>query len=169
MGHGNLPDRLISNNDLGPVLDLVGNSLKLLRYNLDGLSGLTLLQALTAAQNNTEPTINGSLGLAGDELVVLLENDPSLRVTEDNPSDTSILQLLDGKLACESAIRLVENILGCDLKTLAEGLARREEVDGWWGDDNLCCAMSVSDTLCHATTLGCADSTYRCWGRVSHC
>jgi hypothetical protein len=45
-----IPDGLVGNDNLAPVLDLVGNSLELLGDDLDGGAGLTLLKALTAAQ-----------------------------------------------------------------------------------------------------------------------
>ena len=66
------PDGLVGNDNLAPVLDLVRNSLQLLGNNVDGLARLALLQALTAAEDYTETVVDGSLCLAGNEVVSLL-------------------------------------------------------------------------------------------------
>jgi hypothetical protein len=50
---GILPDRLVGDDNLGPVLDLVRNSLELGGNHLNGFACLALLQALAAAQNDT--------------------------------------------------------------------------------------------------------------------
>jgi hypothetical protein len=84
-----LPDRLIGNHDLGPLVlgQNVGDGVELPCHDVDGLVGFTLLdarisdrcanratlettylQTLTDAQNDTESTVDGSLGLASNEL-----------------------------------------------------------------------------------------------------
>jgi hypothetical protein len=68
----NAPDGLVGNDNLAPVLDLVRDSLELLGDDLDGLASLTLLQALTAAQNDAKTVVDGILCLAGNEFVGLL-------------------------------------------------------------------------------------------------
>lgn len=120
------PDRLVGDDDLRPVLDLVCDSLELGCNDLDGLACLALLQALTAAQNNAETAINGSLGLACNESIVFLEDDSPLGVADEGPCDAALLQLLSGDLAGESAIGLVEDVLGSDFDALAEVLACKE-------------------------------------------
>lgn len=132
-----LPDRLVGDDDLGPVVDLVRNSLELVGDHLDGLVCLTLLQAFSAAQNDTKATVESRLGLARDKCIVFLEDDPTLRVADESPCNTALLQLLRGNFASESAVGLVEDILGSDFDTLAEMLAGEEKVERWRGDDNL--------------------------------
>jgi hypothetical protein len=133
-----LPDGLVGNDDLAPVLDLVGNSLKLLGDNVDGGAGLPLLEALAAAQNNADATVEGSLGLAGNEGVVLLQDGAALGVTNKGPCNTAVLQLLGGDLTGESTVGLVVDILGGDLNTLAEVLAGKEKVESRGGNNDLC-------------------------------
>jgi hypothetical protein len=133
----NAPDGLVGNDNLAPVLDLVRNSLELLGHNVDGLARLTLLQALTAAQNHTETVVGGCLCLASDEVVVLLEDLATLRVTEDGPGDTAVLELFRRDLTGKGTVGLVEDVLRRDFEALAEMLACEEEVEGWGRDDDL--------------------------------
>lgn len=133
-----IPNRFISHNNLTPILHLLLNRPKLTRHNLNCTSLLTLLQALTTAQDNTEPRIQGGLGLAGNEIVALGENGATLRVAQDGPCDTAVLELVRADLACEGAGRLVEDVLRGDFEAGAQVLAGEEEVEGGWGDDDLC-------------------------------
>ena len=133
-----LPDGLVGNDDLAPVLDLVGDSLKLLGDNVDGGAGLPLLETLTAAQNNADATVEGSLGLAGNEGVVLLQDGATLGVTDEGPCDTAVLQLLGRDLTGESTVGLVVDVLGGDLDTLAEVLAGKEKVESRRSNNDLC-------------------------------
>lgn len=113
------PDGLVGNNNLAPVFDLVRDSLELLGHNIDGLTRLTLLQALTAAQNHTETAVHRRLCLAGNEVVVLLEDLTTLRVAKDSPGDTAVLELFSRDLAGEGSVGLVEDVLRRDLDALA--------------------------------------------------
>jgi len=67
-----IPNGLVGNDNLAPVLDLVCNSLELLGNNVDCLTGLTLLEALAAAQNHTETAVNSRLCLARNKVVIFL-------------------------------------------------------------------------------------------------
>lgn len=62
------PDRFVSNDDVGPVFDDVGDSLKLLENDLLGLSSLALLFALTAAKDDLDSDFEGVLGLLSNDL-----------------------------------------------------------------------------------------------------
>lgn len=62
------PDRFVSNDDVGPVLDDVGDSLKLLENDLLGLSSLALLFALTAAKDDLDSDFEGVLGFLSNDL-----------------------------------------------------------------------------------------------------
>lgn len=68
----NSPDRLVGNDDLGPILNLLLDSSQLRCNDVDSLVALALFQALAAAEDNANTTIESSLGLGGNELVVLL-------------------------------------------------------------------------------------------------
>jgi hypothetical protein len=80
-----LPDGLVRDDNLGPVLDLVCDSLELRSDMADRLAPLPLLEALAAAQDHAKTAVERSLGLARDKVVVLLENDTTLRVAENRP------------------------------------------------------------------------------------
>lgn len=156
----NIPDGLVGNDNLAPVLDLLGNSLELLGDDLDGGAGLALLEALTAAQNDAQTAVNGSLGLVGDNLVRLAENGAALRVAENGPGDAAVLELRGGDLAGEGAVGLVVDVLRGDLESLAELLAGGEQVERRGGDDNLCvsswlagCVPLAGQKTLHVPTL----------------
>jgi hypothetical protein len=137
------PDGLVGNDNFAPVLNLVGNSLKLLGNDLDGVTRLALLQSLTAAQNDTEATIYRRLCLARSEVVALLEDLAALRVADEGPGDAAVLQLVGRDLTGESTVGLVEDVLCGDFETLAEVLACKEEVEGWWCDDDLYAELAI--------------------------
>lgn len=62
------PDWLIGNNNLRPVLHLIGNGLELLCYDLNGLAALALLQALSNAKDDAKAAVYSCLRLACDKL-----------------------------------------------------------------------------------------------------
>lgn len=133
-----LPDGLVGNDDLAPVLDLVRNSLELLGDDVDGGAGLPLLEALTAAQDDADAAVERSLGLAGDESIILLQDGAALRVAEDGPCDAAVLELLSGDLTGEGTVGLVVDVLSGNLEALAKVLAGQEEVERGRSNDNLC-------------------------------
>lgn len=63
-------------------------------------------------------------------------------MAEDDPCDAAVLELLGRDLTGESAVGLVVDVLGSDLDTLAEVLAREEEVESGGSNDDLCCASA---------------------------
>jgi hypothetical protein len=134
----NGPDGLVGNDDLAPVLDLLGDGAELVGDDLDGLVGLSLLEGLANAENNAEAVVEGGLGLGSDEVVGLLEDDTTLRVTGQGPGDVGLLELAGRDLTGEGTVGLVEDVLGSDLETGAEVLTGEEKVEGRRGDDDLC-------------------------------
>lgn len=135
------PDGLIGNDNLAPVLDLVGYRLELRGNMADRLALLPLLQALTAAQNHTQSSIQRGLGLAGHKLVVLFQDDTALRVPNQCPSDAEVLERFSRGFPREGTAGLVVNVLGCDFDTLAGGFACEGEIGRWWGNDDLCVCL----------------------------
>lgn len=131
------PDGLVGDDDLAPVLDLLADGGQLRNDDVHGLVGLTLLESLAAAENHADAAVDGSLGLVGDERVALLQDDAALAVAQEGPGDVGVLELLDGDLAGEGAVGLVEDVLRGDLDALAGVLAGEEEVEGGRGDDDL--------------------------------
>jgi hypothetical protein len=64
----NIPDWLVSNHNAAPVFHHIDNSLELLLDNGNGLASLAFLEALSAAKDYADATIDSSLGLAGNKL-----------------------------------------------------------------------------------------------------
>jgi hypothetical protein len=131
------PDGLISNDDLAPVGDLSLQGSELASNNLEGLSRLALLQAFAAAPYGADAVLGSVLGLGSNNLVSLAEDGPSLGVAQDSPVNAAVLQVLDGDLAGEGAIGLIEDILGGDANFLLDVLADEEEVEGRRGNNDL--------------------------------
>jgi hypothetical protein len=136
----NSPDGLVGNDDVLPhrwASQLLSNGTKLASDNSNCLATLTLLERLAAAKNDTDTALKSGLGLGGDKLVVFLEDHATLGVANEGPGDGRVFELVDGDLAGEGSVGLVEDILGSDLKAGAEVLAGEEEVERWWGNNNL--------------------------------
>jgi hypothetical protein len=131
------PDGLVGDDDLAPVLNLLADGGELVDDDLHGLAGVALLEGLTAAEDDIDAAVDGSLGLVGDERVAFLQDDATLAVAEERPGDVGVLELGNGDLAGEGAVGLVEDVLGGDLNALASVLASEEEVEGGRGDDDL--------------------------------
>jgi hypothetical protein len=120
------------------LLDGSGNSLKLALDNLVGDALLALLEGLADTGNDLEADGKGGLDLVSDDLVGVAEERAALRVAENDPGDTGVLDLLGRDLAGEGSRVDEVGVLGSDLDGglgVREGL---EEVDGGRGDDDLC-------------------------------
>jgi hypothetical protein len=64
-------------------------------------------------------------------------------VSKDRPCDATVFELINADLASEGAVGLIEDVLGCYFEAFTEMFASEEEIEGWWGDDNLCCGVLV--------------------------
>jgi hypothetical protein len=150
LASANGPDGLVGDDDLAPVLNLLGDSTELVGDDFDGLVGLSLLKGLANAENDTEAVVEGGLGLGSDEVVGLLEDDTALRVTSQGPGDVGILELGGRDLTGEGTVGLVEDVLSSNLETGAEVLAGEEQVEGRRGNDDLCelLALTTSCSVC---------------------
>lgn len=145
LGGGNLasangPDGLVGNDDLGPVTgaNLGLESVQLLGDDRDGGAGLTLLERLAAAPDYADAVVGSVLGLGCDNLVRLAENGPPFAVAQDRPGDVAVKELRDGQLTGEGTVGLVVDVLRGDGNLLAQRLTDGDEVEGWWGNNDLC-------------------------------
>ena len=137
----NRPDGFVGNDDVLPVSVASKLGLQLAELLLDdgnGLVRLTLLQGLAAAPDDTNTTISGELGLGSNHIVGLAQDGSSLRVAEDGPGNTAVLELGYADLTGERAIGLVKDVLGGDVDVRGQVLADEKEVQGRRGNDNLC-------------------------------
>jgi hypothetical protein len=66
-----------------------------------------------------------------------LEDYPTLGVSEECPGDVTVFELVDGDFTSESAVGLIEDVLGSDLKRALQVFTGKEEVECWWCDDDL--------------------------------
>jgi hypothetical protein len=102
-----------------------------------GLVGFSLLERFTNTGNDTQTSLDGSLDLLGDKLVSVTEHGSSLRVTEDDPVDLSVLELVGGDFTSEGSRGGSEAVLGRDLgRSLQSGLDV-EKVDGRGSNNDL--------------------------------
>lgn len=123
------PDGLVGNHNLVPVLGvkLGNNGVDLRLDNVNGLVGVALLEGLTNAENDRDTARDSKLGLLGNELVVLLDNSAALRVADDNPSGTNVLDLVNRNLTGVGARALDIGVLGGNANG---GLAVLQKLDG---------------------------------------
>lgn len=98
---------------------------------------IAYLQSLTNTENNTKTTVNSSLDLLGNEFVRLLQDNTALAVSNESPVDLEILELLDADFTGESAVGLVEDVLGSDADVVVGDLAGERQVGSGRGDDDL--------------------------------
>jgi hypothetical protein len=54
-----------------------------------------LFQSLSAAEDNTDSTIQSSLSLGSNELIVFLEDYTTLGVAKKGPGDVTVFELID--------------------------------------------------------------------------
>ena len=101
------PDGLISNNDFGPICDLLPDSGKLSRVDLIGLLRLTLIELFADACHNREARIKSHLSLLRDDFIGFAEDVSALAVSKNDPIDTKVFDLGCGSLTCVRA-RLVK-------------------------------------------------------------
>ena len=59
-------------------------------------------------------------------------------MADEGPCDAALLELLGRDLTGKSTVRLVENVLGGNLNTLAEVLTGKKKVERGRSDDDLC-------------------------------
>lgn len=81
------------------------------------------LETLSAAQNDAQSTVKCSFCLGSHKCVVFLQNNSSLRVSQDSPGDTAVLELVDTNLASEGTVGLIKDVLRGNFETFAEMLA----------------------------------------------
>ena len=135
----NSPDWLVCNDHLAPLLsgDLLGDSGKLVSDDLNSLTLLALFEGLSAAEDDVDVLVKGSLGLGSDELVGLANNGAALGVTNQGPVDVGVLELVGRDLAGKSSLVHVVDVLGGDSDLWLGLRAGKSQVKCWWGNDNL--------------------------------
>lgn len=108
--NSNCPDT----SDAPPVLGTAGGSVELTANDVQCLVRLALLKRLTDTEDDLEIVVDGSGCLFGHLIVSLLEDGAALRVAQDDPWNTCILELAHRHLARKGARRLVVCVLPCN-------------------------------------------------------
>mmetsp|Transcript_4521 Transcript_4521/g.8869 ORF Transcript_4521/g.8869 Transcript_4521/m.8869 type:complete len:263 (-) Transcript_4521:25-813(-) len=123
------PDGLVGDDTcvgLEDVLDL----LQLRLAHVERLVGVALLERLADAVHDLKALGEGVLELGLEEVVILLEVLPALRVAEDDPRASNVLDLVRGELAGEGAVALEVAVLGGDGDVLLDGADDGGDVEG---------------------------------------
>lgn len=68
-------------------------------------------------------------------------------MSRQRPPDVAVCELLRANLARESAIGLVEDVLRADFDLGFQVFADDEQVQAWWGDDDLCHGNSAETAI----------------------
>ena len=152
LGRGDLagadgPDGLVGDDDLGPVLDDVGDGLELAGDDGDGGAVLALLEALAAAQDHAEAGGERGGRLGRDKLVALAEDGAALRVAEQDPLEPGVDELRRRDLAGVGAVALVVQVLGRDLDLGAQRRLREQQVQRRRRDNDLCGGSAAAGTV----------------------
>lgn len=110
------PDGLVGNHDELPVLLIneLGNSGELPSNNFGSLSGLSLVEVLSYAEDDIDSDFESSSGLDSDQLIRLVEDGPALRVSKNDPRELEILELGQGDLSSVGSGGKLVSILSGD-------------------------------------------------------
>ncbi len=111
------PDRLVSNRH---EVELLGGDTSEAFYNLlldevEGDTGLTLLEGLAAAEDRTHAPVQERLGLLVDGFVCIGKVLSALTMTDDGIGDLEIREHLRGDLACVRTLVFPVCVLSGDL------------------------------------------------------
>ena len=132
LGRGGLagadrPHRLVGDHE---PLVLAGGERDRLDLDLEhelGVAGLALLQRLADAGDHAEPGFERGARAAGDGLVALAEQLPTLRVADERALDAELEQHLGRDLAGVGALRLPVHVLRVDRAAALDRGRERDE------------------------------------------
>lgn len=132
----NGPDWLVSNDNLGPVLDRALESIELCSQHIIGGSILSLLEVFSDANNGIQSSFLCLCDLGSNDRVSLTEKISPLRVTNDNPVDIKVLQLFGADLSGECSLAGLAHILRSDDNIWIGQCFDRGDVHCYWSNDN---------------------------------
>mmetsp|Transcript_6989 Transcript_6989/g.13748 ORF Transcript_6989/g.13748 Transcript_6989/m.13748 type:complete len:229 (+) Transcript_6989:433-1119(+) len=127
----NSPNRLISNDDLRPVLDFLEKGLHLGGKDLEHLTTVPLLKSLANAGNNAKALAKGIGAFLSDKFTGLIEDCAPLGVAEDDPRDLSINEHISTNLTSVGTVLSNPAVLGRDsvlrlIKVLVDVIEEKE-------------------------------------------
>jgi len=131
------PDGLVSDDDLGPVVNFLSDGSELSGVNFVSLVRLTLINLLTDAGHDGETVAQSELGLLGNNFVSLTKDVATLAVSENDPVDLGIDEHLSAEFTGVCAIVEKGGILSGDLNLGAsKSSLHGGEVEGGWGNND---------------------------------
>lgn len=134
------PDRLVRNDDLGPVvlLDGLEHCCQFSLTHFQGLACLLLVDGLADTENDLQALLDGEGNLVGDKLVGLVEDASTFAVAENDPFCAGVLHLQRRNLTGEGARFLDIAILRPDRdRLLLVELSGVGEIWCWWTEHDL--------------------------------
>mmetsp|Transcript_54924 Transcript_54924/g.111624 ORF Transcript_54924/g.111624 Transcript_54924/m.111624 type:complete len:207 (+) Transcript_54924:636-1256(+) len=136
----NCPDRFVGNDNLAPVLwlQLLDHRIQHPLVHLVGLAGLPLFQQLPNGQNNLESSCKSLGHLLGNILVGLTVLRATLRVAQQSPLDSSVLELCGTDLTGEGTFSCLAAVLGTGRDAqLLHGQLHLQQVRHHWACKNI--------------------------------
>merc|ERR1711957_898678 len=106
------PDRLVSNDDLAPVLNMLSDSSQLAGVDLGGASCFTLIEFLSNAGHHAHVVSQGVLHFESNDLVGFSEHVATLAVSEDDPVKAKVFEHLGRVLTSVSSVSVLGAVLG---------------------------------------------------------
>lgn len=132
----NCPNRLIGNDDAAPVLYRALECFKLSLQDIIGLLSLSLSKGLTDANNRVETNFLSLRDLGSDQFIGLTVVSSSLRVTDNDPVDIEIFQLVSADFTGESTLSASAHVLTGNLDLSVEQSLHGSDMNGDRSDDN---------------------------------
>mmetsp|Transcript_15471 Transcript_15471/g.36809 ORF Transcript_15471/g.36809 Transcript_15471/m.36809 type:complete len:295 (+) Transcript_15471:690-1574(+) len=123
------PHRLVGYHDLRPVSHLGDEGLDLLLDDVGGLAGLALVEHLANAHRRAEARLLTDVHFVSDDLVCLAVVLSSLRVADERPFETEILDMIHSDLSGVCAHAGLGHVLGADLEASLELLLDHVDVE----------------------------------------
>ena len=91
----NSPNRLVSNDNILPslLINRLVDRFQLFHHHIHSNTLFSLLETLSTAQYDCNAVFDGALGLAGNEVVIFLENTSTLAMPDQCPFDAGVFEL----------------------------------------------------------------------------
>merc|ERR1719234_1732293 len=116
----NRPNWLIGNYHLAPVRHILGNCCQLAEADLISNPCLSFLKFLPNAREDVQSGFQSKLNLVPNKLISLSKNIPPLRVAQDHPTSTAVLNHSWSQFSSEGSLGRLVAILGSNANSLGQ-------------------------------------------------
>ena len=131
------PHGLVSNDDVGPLIDGGLDGIELSLKHVVGLVCLSLLEGLTNTKDSLEAGCLSAGHLLGNDIVGLTEELSALGVANKGPLEAEVNDLLGTDLASECTVALGADVLGSNENIGVKHRLGGSDVEGDGSDDDL--------------------------------